>query len=271
MSGRSIGALVAAMVLTARAGGAWAPVGHQIVGEIADSRLSPAARTRIDALLGTGATLASVANWADEVKRETKTERWHYVDIPLAETKYDAARDCKTKETGDCAVAAIARERAILADASQPAAKRAEAVKFIVHLIGDIHQPLHDADNGDRGGTDVVVWLRHEPTGEPIETTLHEVWDGGILIEVGLGLSAEVDRIRSWLGTQDASVIEAGDVIAWVEAGHRMARSQVYASLPANHHLPADYAPKHIGVVREQLGKAGVRLAMILNDALRGQ
>ena len=150
-------ALITALLLLPSLAFAWGPEGHAIIAQIAEDRLAPAARQQVDQLLD-GDSLAVVASWADEIRiHRPDTAQWHFVDIPKNANDYDPARDCRPTPRGDCIIAAIDRELAILRDASADKDKRAEALKFIVHFVGDLHQPLHCADDHDRGGNDVTV------------------------------------------------------------------------------------------------------------------
>jgi len=145
--------VVAALALIPSDGLAWGRDGHQVIANLAQSRLSPQARKGVAALLH-GATLASVSTYADNYRNNhPETARWHFVNIPLTADHYDPARDCALSPQGDCIIAAIDRFSAILADASRPDDERAEALKFLVHFVADLHQPLHATTNNDRGGT----------------------------------------------------------------------------------------------------------------------
>ncbi len=245
---------------------AWGGDGHKIVANIAEARLTPAARAQVQALLD-GAHLADVASWADEVRKDRpETSRWHYVDIPYGATSYDATRDCQATEHGDCVIAEIARAEKILGDTSQSKANRAEALKFLVHFVGDMHQPLHAIErrdpvtgNGDRGGNDVHV------TFLGTAVNLHAVWDSGIIAHGGVTL----EQVQKWLSTQDEKALAAGNPVQWALASHALAISNSYV-IPDDHQLNADYVNKNVPVVVEQLGSAGVRLAGILNSVMGG-
>ena len=139
---------------------AWGGEGHQLVALIAEEHLTPAARAAVKELLdGGNISDAEVASWADEIRRERReTSPWHYVNIPHDADHFDRARDGRD---GDNIIDAIQRETKVLADKTQPREKRVEALKFVVHLIGDLHQPLHCVDrNGDRGGASRSARLR---------------------------------------------------------------------------------------------------------------
>ena len=159
---------------------AWGSEGHRIVAEIAEQYLEPTTARQVRDLLAleNETTLAEVSTWADHIRgRRRDTARWHYVDIPIrppagTPAGYDASRDCPR---GDCVVAAIERFTDTLRDKSASPGDRLEALKFVVHFVADVHQPLHCADNGDCGGNDVRVSFLGQ------HMTLHAVWDSGIL------------------------------------------------------------------------------------------
>jgi hypothetical protein len=125
---------------------AWGQEGHSIIAEVAQHRLSPGAAAEVARLLGPGRSLASVSSWADDIRDERpETYRWHFVDMPLAETKYDPDKHCKPTEKGDCIVAALERLKKDLQCAPTNDQKR-DALRFVIHFVRDIHQPLHTVD-----------------------------------------------------------------------------------------------------------------------------
>lgn len=240
---------------------AWGAIGHALIARVAAAHLTPQARARVRELLH-GASLADVASWADDV-RETREEtaRWHFVDIPLWRRAYDPHRDCRKTPYGDCAVAAIGRFARTLADPQAPPAARGEALKFLVHLIGDIHQPLHCATNHDGGGNDVLVTFFGEPA------NLHWVWDTGIIEHAGLREAAYAGALETWLRSENVAALQRGSVVDWVNESHRLAVEHAY-KIPADHRLGDAYFAANRPIVDRQLATAGVRLARVLNDAL---
>src|SRR6187431_287238 len=143
---------------------AWGAVGHRVVARIAWALMTPTARSQATALLevqpdlipkaGQDAFVAA-GTWADEV-RSTRPEsyNWHFVDIPVDQPSYDAKRDCPPTEKGDCVIAEIARAQVELVESGRSIPLKGEALKFLIHFVGDLHQPLHSVDNHDRGGND---------------------------------------------------------------------------------------------------------------------
>jgi hypothetical protein len=242
----------------------WGADGHRIVANIAEARLTPTAKAQVQSLLD-GAHLADVSVWADEIRRDhPETSRWHYVDIPYEASSYDATRDCRHADHGDCVIAEIARAEKVLGDASRTKTDRAEALKFLVHFVGDMHQPLHSIErkdpvtgNGDAGGNAVKVTFFGNPA------NLHAVWDSGIVTHGGV----TVEQVEKWLATQDEKVLVQGNPTQWALAAHDLAIHNTYV-LPADLQLSDDYVNKNVPVVVAQLGSAGVRLASIVNRVL---
>lgn len=195
---RILAALAATSVLaTAPNAYAWSHLGHWLVGELAQPMLTPAAQAQVTALLQgePNPTLAGVASWADELRGSDaelakKTSKWHYVDLDPERCDFKPVAACPD---GNCVIAAIDAQRKILGDAAQPTEARRDALKFLVHFIGDVHQPLHagarqDAEgNDDAGGNKYQISLRTAiapPSyvkrivpGAPTPTNLHTVWD----------------------------------------------------------------------------------------------
>src|SRR5579863_163076 len=124
---------------------AWGPEGHDLVARIAEAQLTPTAREQVAAILGPNATMASISSWADQVRRQrSATAPWHYVDIPINKPHYDRTRDCAKD---NCVVQQIEVEKAALRSPSTSETDRREALMFLIHFIGDMHQPLHSSDN----------------------------------------------------------------------------------------------------------------------------
>jgi len=144
--------------------------GHKVIGLIAERYLKSDVKAQTIELLD-DFPIDMVGSWADDYRRaHPETGPWHYIDSPLADSNLDMARDCPH---GDCVVAKTRQLLAVLKDAKADRAARQEALKFVVHFVGDLHQPLHDADNGDKGGNRRYVVFDRRPD------NLHWVWDTG--------------------------------------------------------------------------------------------
>jgi hypothetical protein len=249
---------------------AWGPKGHQIVARVAAQHLSPKARAGVAAILGLppdasltrlANELAAISNEADRIRAsEPETGNWHFVDIPLKENRYNAARDCAEQPgRGDCIINALARERNNL-KASAPAV-RSRALTFVVHLVGDLHQPLHAADNGDRGGNNLKVKLLGKTS------NLHRVWDSGIIELFDLSDEEYADFLLDLAGpAPSVAAMQKGDPVAWAEEAHRIARNNAY-KIPRNKRLGDAYVDANGDVIDRQLLRAGLRLAAVLNAA----
>ena len=272
---------------------AWGPEGHAMVGDIATQRLTPAAQHAVAGLLegDLGAdeqpsgrtTLAQVASWADEIRALPAYRAsgvFHYDDIPICGVP-DRARYCPNDQ---CASGHLKRQIAILKDRTAMPRERNEALKWIVHLIGDMHQPLHASDHDDKGGNDVKVTFFGARMGEPQDgraprpLNLHTIWDTQIphrVIDERGGYPAFLADLpddatrRTW---------EAGGIDDWFAESNAIAKNFLYPNLPTRFMCAQPIAGLlDIGdayfraaspLVAVQLKKAGVRLAKVLNDAL---
>lgn len=246
---------------------AWGDEGHRIAAEIAEQYLEPETARQVRELLAieNATTLSQVSTWADEIRGQRRqTARWHYVNIPIhppagTPAAYDAARDCPS---GDCVVAKIDELSAVLRDKTVPARQRLEALKFIVHLVADIHQPLDCADDGDRGGNDIRVTFLGQ------QTNLHALWDSGMLAVVGMG-DERAYALRLVKSILPARLIQwrGGTAADWANESYGIARL-IYGGSHEARALQLFYEEDFLPVVNVQLEKAGVRLAAMLNAAL---
>jgi hypothetical protein len=252
--------LCAALLIVASSSFAWGRAGHQVVANVAQERLSPAARKAIAALLK-GATLASVSTEADDYRNmHPETERWHWVDIPITAGHYDATRDCQNvRGEGDCILAEIDRLVATLKDRSRPEVDRVQALKFLVHFVGDLHCPVHAGDNHDRGGNNTPVTFFGRPT------NLHSVWDTRLIAQAGFTVTSLTEAVEK-LGTR---VKPGGTPVAWAEEAHDAARDVAYP-IPADHVLGQAYLDAAMPALQLQLLRGGIRLAALLNAIFDG-
>ncbi|HUI77369.1 MAG TPA: S1/P1 nuclease [Bryobacteraceae bacterium] len=255
-------AAVLVSVLSARLLFGWGVEGHRLVVRIADGMLAPATRMEIGRVLAPGESLAALASWADDVRISRKeTEPWHYIDIPIGSSGLDWKRDCPA---GGCILSKIAEFRREWRDPGVSPQQRREALLFLVHFVGDLHQPLHCANNHDKGGNEVAVVFHGA------RTNLHAVWDYGLLDH----MPAEdqlLSAIRASITPERAIKWSQGSVEEWAGESWRVAQNYVYGSLP----LASGGRPIRLGetyqsvaepIVRDQIAKAGVRLAAILNE-----
>jgi len=254
---------------------AWGPDGHRIVARIALANLTPEARRQVDRILaGDPQDFVEASNWADQVRPDRpETYNWHFVDVPYGIETYDPARDCPATDGGDCVLAAIDRFRRTLADGSAARARRAEALKFLIHFVGDLHQPLHSITNNDRGGNDVRVDL-----GGDRPSNLHAVWDREIIARRKLTDEAYANRLLAELAGRPLDT-GAVDPRAWALESHARAETFVYdypefvKDVPPGSpiRLSDAYFERAAPVVDERLTLAGLRLAALINETYSHQ
>jgi hypothetical protein len=256
-------ALLVALLAAPAPALAWGAEGHEIVAALALRELTPAARGQVARLLGSEAMMIHDANWADEIKDQRRdTGVWHYVDIPLAAPGYDRRRDCVR---GDCVVAQIEYDTRLLTDRGANPQARAEALRFLIHFVADVHQPLHAVDNGDRGGNDVHVSIGRE------RATLHKVWDVDVVQELGFNTGRIAEALERGLTPAQRKAWAKGMPSAWADEAHVIARDQIYPAVGGRRslRLPRDYSAREVAITRVQLAKAGIRLGWLLNTTLR--
>jgi S1/P1 Nuclease len=264
---------------------AWAPQGHRTVGAIADALLTPQARAAVAEILADDrdkfdnpshrTTLEAVSVWADEI-RGTSAARpaWHYDDIPVCGSE-PKSRYCPD---GQCNTEQLKRLVVVLADNRAAPRERDEALKWVVHLVGDIHQPLHAADNDDHGGNRVAVALEGVRTRG--RENLHRVWDNDLVTLVlrtrghqkpPRNIDALAEEARTLAGEAGQ-----GSPDSWASESNHLARNIAYrypgfacnSVPPGIVVLDAAYQEQAEGIVRERLLLAGARLATLLNQTL---
>ncbi len=267
---------------------AWGSEGHEIVAAIARNYLTPPVRGRVDAMLAadpdvlTAHDMLTESIWADRYRSgHPETTNWHFVDIELDHPDLKAAcfgfpvfeGAASQGPTRDCVVNKVAEFSKELADPATPAAERLMALKFLLHFVGDMHQPLHDADNHDKGGNCVPLSL-----GGPRTINLHSYWDTAVIEYLGEDPNAAAAMLSGRITSSDKAAWEQGDPQSWALEGFDIAKNVVYTigSQPgctrdrAPVSLPSGYDTKARDIAVVQLQKAGVRLAAILNGALGG-
>lgn len=243
---------------------AWDVTGHAIVAMVAEERLTPQTRAAIAALLE-GQSIVEVASWPDQI-RNKQTAPWHYVNIEIEETRYDPDRHCPDRQ---CVVGQIERFRETLANTSINPEKRQKALKYLIHFVGDLHQPLHAGQNHDRGGNDVKVEFLGQSVNPSTKRpwNLHQVWDHGLLDQYAPNASDAAASVARWLASQEEGPLAAGTVADWAMESHNQARDHAYR-FGEDSRIGEDYLKQALPVVEVQLARAGVRLAHALNTCL---
>jgi hypothetical protein len=279
--------LVAALlaVVPVNQGWTWGQEGHSIVAEIAQRRLSDTAAREVDRLLGSELklpkgsrfSLSSIASWADDYRSDQgpkghiETYHWHFVDIPFDRDAYNATRDCAADPVkGDCVINALARLVPALSDCSKKDSERAMALKFVVHFLGDLHQPLHattrinpDTAADDLGANLIQVTFFGQPS------NLHKVWDSDLILHKVYDWGEYVRLLEiNWLPGKDIAALQAGDTVSWGDDAHKIAQLVAY-EFPPDHALGQEYYDAAIPMVDQQLALGGLRLARVLNEAFQ--
>ena len=245
---------------------AWGAQGHRLVADVAQTRLAPQVLTQVQALLALEGhdAMSDVASWADELRERDpalgrRSAKWHYVNIadrqlPAEENcQYQAHQHCHGR---DCVVAAIQDQGKRLADTTLPAEQRLQALKFVVHFVGDVHQPMHAGYGHDKGGNDFQVQFNGRGS------NLHSLWDSGMLRTRGLDDAGYLQRLQaSKQGDADLSAPQQ-----WAQNSCRIAIAPgVY---PASRRIPQAYVDTHLPTAEAQLRAAGEQLGALLNQLL---
>lgn len=245
--------LITSFTLYSVFAGAWGATGHRVTGKIAERYLNKNAKKNLERILH-GQSLAIASTWMDEIRSDSTydyTADWHWVTIQDSQTYAQSIKN----PNGDV-VATIERLIADLKSRKLTGKAETEAVKMLIHLIGDIHQPLHVGGGNDRGGNDVkVAWFRND-------SNLHRVWDSDMIDDTKLSYTEFAESLDK---PDEATVArwQKNSLNDWIKESMSF-RQQVYRY--GNGKLGYEYAYRNMPLVREQLLKAGVRIAAVLND-----
>ncbi len=266
-----------ALALYALPAHAWGPTGHRVVARVAENHMTPAAKDAARGLIGP-AGLAPIATWADSIRSDPRyiggvagrpdTRPWHYInldgtdDFPATTAK---ASGNGTQHGIRHLIDAIRHFERVLGDSQRPQADRAEALKWLVHLYGDLHQPLHVGLARDKGGNTIdVQWFGQR-------SNLHRVWDSGIIDRSRLSFTEIVEFIDHPTAAE-INERRRGDLRAWAAEGIAL-RAAVYGLPPVSGEGPARlgyaYYDRHQATVYERLLTAGLRLSARLNTLLK--
>jgi hypothetical protein len=283
--------LVAYSLITIPAFGWW-ETGHQIVARIAAAHLAPAARTRIARILDVPDTpdaiadaLAAASTWADETKSSTHTGDWHFIDLTLQDEKTDIPKRCPDDNCAPARIRIFAAE--LRSHQLDQRWSELDELRYLVHFVGDIHQPLHDVTDADEGGNcELLATPIHQAK------NLHALWDGGIIADMGLddrALAGSLQTAILAMSGTERERLSAGRVNDWTWESHELALRDIYKRLHIPEEPPlfpkscadapaaivnfkpevdAAYLDEMKPVVREQLIKAGLRLAKLLNESM---
>ena len=273
----------------------WGDEGHEVIGLIADHYLLPAVRSKVNAMLAADAThltastrIDSEATWADKFRdsdrnttetRYRQTRNWHFVDLEMqGPDLYSACfgrrplpRNTPASEGSaeDCVVDKIEQFAAELSASTATPEERRLALQFMLHLVGDLHQPLHASDDHDQGGNAKRVAA---PGG--YMNNLHHYWDTEFVARLGTDAATVAEQIIATITDAQRRLWSAGTAAEWAAESFSVGRTHTYGLLPAadasgHYEISAAYVADAVDVVREQMAKAGVRLAFVLNRDLQ--
>lgn len=243
---------------------AWGSLGHRIVGQIAESYLTPAAKKEIQKILGTE-SIAMSSNWADFIKSDSTMDHlspWHYVNIKGGLSRDEVYSYFKNDTITD----AYTRLNFLIKELKNKNLakdKKAMYLKLLIHIVGDIHQPLHVGRPGDRGGNDIkVTWF-----GSP--TNLHSVWDSRLIDLQQLSYTEYTDAINHITPARRV-LLQKQKLIDWFYQSYQLAE-KVYSDIKPDEKLGYLYNYKFIGIVEQQMLIGGVHLAGLLNEIFGGK
>ena len=255
----SLGALLVGLVslLSASPAYSWGSKGHEIVAVIAETQLTDTARKRIKELLLQGTTLADASTWPDKAGRQIPDiDPYHFINFPKSANTYDQQRDCKLQ---NCVIEAIAWYMQVLKSPDAPRNEKRTALRFVAHLVGDIHQPLHAGFAEDRGGNSVEVRFNGR------KENLHSLWRYRAC-PTRRSTPAEIAaRTQATVSSDDRQQWQQGTPAEWALESLAIVRAQVYG-LPASGEIMARYTEPARAVIRARLAQAGARLAWLLRQ-----
>jgi len=236
----------------------WSKTGHRVIGTVAQEELSGRARRTLDKLLD-GRSLASISNFADEIKADRRFREfsaWHYVNIP-PDKDYS---NIEPSEYGDLVIG-IQKCLSMVNNESNTKEDRVFYLKMLVHLIGDLHQPMHVGRLEDKGGNDLQVqWFGKG-------SNLHKVWDANMINDYGMSYM-ELATSLPELDKKEKRVIQEGSILDWVKESQLIA-NRLYDSVEIGEKLAYKYSYTWWGTVESQLQKGGLRLAKVLNEVFK--
>jgi hypothetical protein len=250
----AVGVAVFVSSATVSVAHAWGTDGHHVIAIIAQSQLTPKAKAEVDRLLALepGATMTSVSTWADE-HRNPSSAPWHYVNFPRGNCVFDEQRDCPD---GNCVVGAIKRQLQVLGSNSADGAKL-NALKYVVHFVGDVHQPLHAGFLDDKGGN------KYQLQAFMKGSNLHAVWDSGLIRNLNEGpesIAARVQKLTDGMPVGNLDPVNAAEESCGIVSLKGFYPERL---------VEMPYIQRYTPVLERRLAAAGARLAGILNASFK--
>lgn len=283
---KMVAAAVAALTVAPTPALAWGSEGHILIASIARSRLTPATLAKVDAILAqdhdqsTPSDMMSRAVWADVYRNSHReTSKWHFADVEKDHPDFEeacfghpaSAEPASAGPADACVIDRVADFARELGAPDTPMPERILALKFVLHFVGDMHQPLHVADNHDRGGNCVLISLGGSRT-----VNLHSYWDTAVVGELGKDARAILERLTADITPGKAASWSMGDYNSWAHETNTVAFSTAYSfhtqprceQSPTPLSFPKGYDEAAQAAAATQLERGGVRLAVVLEKAL---
>lgn len=235
----------------------WGKTGHRVVGEIAERQLTENARQAINEILD-GEGLATASTWADEMRSNPDWrpyDKWHYVNLPLDKEYTDI------EHTQSNIVVIINRAVAVLKSPSSDKEMKQFYLKYLLHLVGDIHQPMHTGRYEDYGGSKIKLQFQGRK-GSKTNTNLHVLWDSNMIDDFKMDYSNMATYLEK---TEGRKKVEQSNVYQWVFESHWHAKD-IYKNTKEGDYIGYDYIYQYFPVVKNRLYTAGVRLGNLLNE-----
>ena len=235
---------------------AWGKIGHRTIGEIAQRQLSLTAEQRINEILN-GQSLAVVSTWADEMRSNSEFDnfsKWHYINLPI-DKEYD---EIEVKQEN--VIMIIDRAVAILKSPSADKKMKSFYLKYLVHMVGDLHQPLHTGREEDWGGNKIKVNFKGRKGADNI-TNLHDLWDAGIIDDYKMSYTEYADKLINQFKN---TPIEQGNTLEWSKESHSYV-PKIYETKEGSY-LSYDYVYENLPIIDKRVYQAGIRLGNLLNE-----
>ena len=239
----------------------WGVTGHRTIADIAQRHLNPGAKAAVTDLLN-GESMAEASTWADEIRNQStyrKTASWHFLNLPLGLNHSAFVTTVKGMEQENV-YSEILKMEAVLKDNAASREQKAEALKFLIHFVGDIHQPMHISRAEDKGGNMIQVNFNGKGT------NLHSLWDTKLIERQGLS-EAQMAEQYDQLSQQKEKTWEHSTPLDWAWESYQIS-SRLYAEIDGMHSRSIDdnYYRQHLPIIAERMEQAGIRLAAILNE-----
>ena len=265
-------ALIAVPSVASAKPAAWGGDGHRMVCGVAWQRLTTDGRALATRLLGSTdqKVFVDACVWADSVRDDRpETYNYHFVNIPAGAGGMDMDRDCSAPKR--CAPWAIVHFSRVLGDGKADHTIRMEALKWVLHFVGDLHQPLHAGRPGDRGGNSVAVDFFGDRGNGERRNNLHSVWDSQMLRRASLRWPEGSDHLVTQIQQDEAQSWETMNVTEWANESYRIDEEFVYGKLDAAGRIRNAYYRPALGIAETQIMKGGVRLAHLINSIAAGK